>query len=164
MAKTMNRNELVTENNALGLQAFDLVQTAGKGICIVLHKESANELVVYSQSSIEKYPHNDDGMAYVRRYNADGTIASTSESGKTLKNRDIYTITGIKSYDDIVMALKDFINQNEEDFDPVYVEVEEDDYDYDFEEVEADETEAPTQMEINMQILAMLNKINEKLG
>lgn len=120
MSKT-NRTNLVTENNALGLQEWDLVKTAGKGICIALRKKSLNdELVLYSMSSAtETHPNDDDGMAKISRYNADGTIKTTSKkTGKKLKNREIYTILGIASYANPVLAMKDFINQNENiDFD-----------------------------------------------
>lgn len=120
------RSALVTENNALGLREYDLVKTVGKGIGIVLRKKSLNdELVIYSISSAsETHPTDDDGMAKVRRYNADGTIATTSETtGRRLRNREIYTITGIKSYTNPVLAMKDFINQNTDIvFDAVGVE------------------------------------------
>lgn len=166
------RREMATENNKLGLQEFDLVKTAGKGIGIVLKKPSLDdELVVYSMSSFtETHPHDDDGMAKVRRYNEDGTIATHSETtGRKLKNRDIYAIQGIigiKSYTNPIIAMKDFINQNEDiEFDPVVVE--------EPEVEEVDETpvlttempaEMPSQMEINLQVLAMLNKIADRLG
>lgn len=166
------RREMATENNKLGLQEFDLVKTAGKGIGIVLKKPSLDdELVVYSMSSFtETHPHDDDGMAKVRRYNEDGTIATHSETtGRKLKNRDIYAIqgiVGIKSYTNPIIAMKDFINQNENiEFDPVVVE--------EPEVEEVDETpvlttempaEMPSQMEINLQVLAMLNKIADRLG
>lgn len=104
-----------TPINALGLKEFDLVQTVGKGIGIVLRKKSLNdELVIYSMSSATgRHRHDDDGMAKVRRYSADGKIAGTSEAtGKKLRNRDKYTITGIASYSNPVLAMKDFINQN----------------------------------------------------
>jgi hypothetical protein len=164
------RMELVTENNQLGLQEWDLVKTAGKGIGIVMHKKSIDELVVYSMSSVtETHPFDDDGMAKVRRYNADGTIALYSEkTGRKLKNRDIYAIegiVGIKSYADPVMAIKDFINQNEDiEFDPVFEEVVEEDVcgDCDCDNCDC-EAPTPTQDEINLQILAMLNKIMDKL-
>lgn len=174
---TMTRESLVTENNKLGLQAYDLVKTTGKGIGIVLPKPSLDdELVVYSMSSVtETHPHDDDGMAKVRRYNEDGTIAKYSEkTGKALPNREKYAIegiVGIKSYTNPIVALKDFINQNEDiEFDPVVGEViveeiEEDfdDYDCDYEDDSADETES-TQMKINMKILKALDKILAKLG
>lgn len=161
------RENLVTENNVLGLQEYDLVQTTGKGIGIVLRKKSLNdELVIYSISSAsETHPFDDDGMAKVRRYNADGTVAETSETtGRRLRNRGIYTITGIKSYTNPVLAMKDFINQNNEiEFDPVIEpvieepEIEEEDV------VSKDATATSTQTEVNLQILAMLAKINDKL-
>lgn len=158
---TMNRMEMVTENNKLGLQEYDLVKTAGKGIGIVLRKKSLNdELVIYSISSAcETHPNDDDGMAKVRRYNADGTIAQHSETtGRKLKNRDIYTIVGIKSYVNPVLAMKDFINQNEDiDFDLLVDDTTEECTE------ETSETVAPTQDEINLQILALLNKIAAKL-
>ena len=124
---TMNTttNRIATPINALGLKEFDLVKTVGKGIGIVLRKPSLNdELVIYSISSATiTHRYDDDGMAKVRRYNADGTIASTSEtSGRNLRNRDQYTIVGIASYVNPVLAMKDFINQNANiDFDPVIV-------------------------------------------
>lgn len=172
---TFTRATLSTTNNALGLKEWDLVQTAGKGIGIVLRKKSLNdELVIYSMSSaVETHPNDDDGMAKVRRYNVDGTIATTSETtGRKLKNRDIYTITGIKSYVNPVLAMKDFINQNEDiEFEPVVIieEIEEDhdEYDYDDYEGVAEEatetTAAPTQNDVMMQMLAMLAKIDAKL-
>lgn len=172
------RMELVTENNALGLQEYDLVKTAGKGIGIVLRKKSLNdELVIYSISSAsETHPNDDDGMAKVRRYNADGTIAGHSEkTGRRLKNRDIYTIVGIKSYTNPVLAMKDFINQKEDiEFDAVIEEVEdiEDVYEDDCDNCDCDcdcdncdcDKETPTQAEINVKILTTLDKILEKLG
>ena len=162
---TETRTALVTENNQLGLQEYDLVKTTGKGIGIVLRKKSLNdELVIYSISSAsETHPFDDDGMAKVRRYNADGTVAECSETtGRRLANRSIYTITGIKSYANPVLAMKDFINQNYDiEFDPV---IEEDDEVTDTDVVNDDVSQAaPTQEEVNMQILAMLAKINEKL-
>lgn len=167
--------ENATENNALGLREYDLVQTAGKGIGIVLRKKSLNdELVIYSMSSAsETHPNDDDGMAKARRYNEDGTIALYSETtGRRLKNRDVYTITGIKSYANPVLAMKDFINQNDDiEFDPIMedvpepaeVETEIDD-DVDVDNTEATENTTPSsQDEINLQILAMLSKISDKL-
>ena len=116
---------VTTPINKLGLKEYDLVKTAGKGIGIVLRKKSLNdELVIYSISSASvTHPSDDDGMAKVRRYASDGTIAQISETtGKKLKNRDKYTITGIKSYANPVLAMKDFINQNEDIvFDPIVV-------------------------------------------
>lgn len=167
MTTMMTRKEMATENNLLGLQENDLVLTKGKGIGIVLPKPSLDgELVVYSLSSfMETHPNDDDGMAKVRRYNEDGSIALYSEkTGKKLKNRDIYAIegiVGIKSYTNPIEALKDFFNQNKNiKFDPVTAEVEEEET----ETVDTTETtEAPSQMDINMQILAMLGKINDKL-
>ena len=167
MTTMMTRKEMATENNKLGLQEYDLVLTNGKGIGIVLPKPSLDgELVVYSKSSFtETHPNDDDGMAKVRRYNEDGTIALYSEkTGKKLKNREIYAIegiVGIKSYTNPIIALKDFINQNEAiEFDPVVEpEVEE----APVTETADTPTEMPTQMEINLQMLAMLNKINDKL-
>ena len=162
------RMALATESNPLGLQAYDLVKTAGKGIGIVLRKPSLNnELVVYSMSSVTTtHPHDDDGMAKVRRYNADGTIATHSETtGNPLKNRDKYAIegiVGIKSYTNPIIAMKDFINQNEDlEFDPVYVEVEE-------EVAEEPVAEAAANTPVNEggvmeQMLALLMKINDKL-
>ena len=177
------RMEIATENNALGLQEYDLVQTTGKGIGIVLRKKSLNdELVIYSMSSAsETHPNDDDGMAKVCRYYEDGTIAQRSEkTGRKLKNRDIYTITGIKSYTNPVLAMKDFINQNEDiEFDPVVepepevveepeVETTEttDGVGADTETdtaTETSETVTPSQDVIFTQMLEMLNKINEKL-
>ena len=163
----MNRKELVTENNKLGLREYDLVLTAGKGIGIVLKKPSLdNELVVYSMSSVtETHPHDDDGMAKVRRYNEDGTIATHSEkTGRRLMNRDTYAIqgiVGIKSYTNPIEALKDFINQNENiEFEPVVIEPEVEKVD----DTPVAPTEMPSQMEINLQVLAMLNKIADRLG
>lgn len=165
---TMTRKEMVTENNKLGLQEYDLVKTRGKGIGIVMKKPSLdNELVVYSMSSFTStHLHDDDGMAKVRRYNEDGTIALYSEkTGRKLKNRDIYAIegiVGIKSYTNPIMALKDFVNQNEDiDFDPVVEPVVEE---TDTTETPVTPAEMPSQMEIAMKILAALDKINEKLG
>ena len=165
MAET--RTALVTENNALGLQEYDLVKTTGKGISIVLRKKSLNdELVIYSISSAsETHPFDDDGMAKVRRYNADGTVAECSETtGRRLANRGIYTSVGIKSYANPVLAMKDFINQNDNiEFDPV-IEEDDDATDTETDVVNDDVSQAaPTQEEVNMQILAMLAKINEKL-
>ena len=165
---TEERLALATENNPLGLQAYDLVKTAGKGIGIVLRKPSLNnELVVYSMSSVtETHPHDDDGMAKVRRYNADGTIATHSEAtGNPLKNRDKYAIegiVGIKSYENPIIAMKDFINQNEDlVFDPVYVEVEEEAVEPVVETGAAD-TPVP-EAGVMEQMLALLMKINDKL-
>lgn len=178
MTKTLlTRETLSTENNALGLKEYDLVKTTGKGIGIVLRKQSLNdELVIYSMSSAtETHPYDDDGMAKVRRYNVDGTIAERSErTGRKLKNRDIYTIVGIASYTNPVLAMKDFVNQDESiEFEPVTIEEELEEIVEEVEAVEdtedtATETEdtpvtAPTQADINMQILAMLAKINDKL-
>lgn len=116
---------IATANNPLGIREYDLVKTAGKGICIALRKKSLNdELVLYSMSSATgRHRNDDDGMAKVRRYSADGTIAATSErTGKTLRNRDKYTIVGIASYANPVLAMKDFINQSASvPFDPVVV-------------------------------------------
>lgn len=159
---TINRAEFVTDNNKLGLQEYDLVKTTGKGIGIVLRKKSLNdELVIYSMTSAtETHPLDDDGMAKVRRYNEDGTIAKTSETtGKKLKNRDIYTITGIRSYTNPVLAMKDFVNQNPDiEFDAVI--------EPDVEEpvMEETPTTVPTQDEINIKILSALDKILEKLS
>ena len=158
---TQRRNN-VTENNKLGLQEYDLVRTAGKGIGIVQRKKSLNdELVIYSISSAsETHPTDDDGMAKVRRYNADGTIAQTSETtGRKLKNRDIYTITGIKSYTNPVLAMKDFINQNENVvFDPVVENVTE------TEAAEVETSTIPTEMQsMFAQMVSSLELINNKL-
>lgn len=116
---------IASANNVLGIREYDLVKTVGKGICIALRKKSLNdELVLYSISSaMGRHAHDDDGMAKVRRYNADGTIATTSEStGNNLRNREKYTIVGIKSYVNPVLAMKDFINQNTDiAFDPIVV-------------------------------------------
>lgn len=169
MMNMMDRKFYVTEDNLLGLQEYDLVKTVGKGIGIVLHKPSIDELVVYSMSSVtETHSHDDDGMAKVRRYNADGTICKYSEkTGKKLKNRDKYAIegiVGIKSYTNPIEALKDFINQNEDiEFEPVVFDepVMEDEVN-DFDEVDTP-TEMPSQMEINLKILATLDKILAKL-
>ena len=159
------RREMATENNQLGLQVYDLVKTVGKGIGIVLHKPSDDELVIYSASSAcVTHPNDDDGMAKVRRYNADGTIATHSETtGKKLANREIYTITGIKSYANPILAMKDVVNQNEDvEFDPIYVEPE-------VEEVaeepvaEASANTPVTEGGVMEQMLALLMKINDKL-
>lgn len=169
MTKTTRemRLTMVTENNALGLQEYDLVKTSGKGIGIVLRKKSLNdELVIYSvTSATETHPFDDDGMAKVRRYNANGAIAQTSETtGKRLKNRDIYTITGIKSYFNPVLAMKDFINQNADiEFDTVIEPVVEPAME-ETTETEETPTTAPTQDEINIKILSALEKILEKLS
>ena len=116
---------IATANNALGIREYDLVKTAGKGICIALRKKSLNdELVLYSMSSATgRHRNDDDGMAKVRRYNADGKIATTSETtGKKLRNRDKYAIVGIASYANPVLAMKDFINQNASiEFTPIVV-------------------------------------------
>ena len=165
---TESRETRITATNALGLQEYDLVQTAGKGIGIVLRKKSlGDELVIYSISSAsETHPFDDDGMAKVRRYNSDGIVAEYSErTGRRLKNRDIYTITGVKSYVNPVLAMKDFINQNEDiEFDPVIEPVIEEEVEPEIEEVaENEETAVSSQDEVNMQILSMLMKINEKL-
>lgn len=157
-----NRTNLVTTNNALGLQEYDLVKTAGKGICIVLRKKSLNdELVIYSISSAsETHPFDDDGMAKVRRYNADGTIANTSETtGRRLRNREIYTITGIKSYANPVLAMKDFINQNEDiEFDSI-------ENNGTGNVTESDDTNATdtTDKALLEQMVSLLTKINDKL-
>lgn len=166
-----NRTNLVTENNLLGLQEYDLVQTVGKGIGIVLRKKSLNdELVIYSMSSAsETHPNDDDGMAKVRRYNEDGTIATRSErTGRKLKNRDIYTIVGIKSYTNPVLAMKDFINQNADiEFDPVIEEPEfEEDFDDSYGDDENVDVATPVANDTNVlfaSMLDMLAKINEKL-
>lgn len=166
---TESRETRITATNALGLQEYDLVQTAGKGIGIVLRKKSLNdELVIYSISSAsETHPFDDDGMAKVRRYNSDGIVAEYSErTGRRLKNCDIYTITGVKSYVNPVLAMKDFINQNEDiEFDPVIEPVIEEEVEPEIEEVvESEEVAAvSSQDEVSMQILSMLMKINEKL-
>jgi len=158
---TRERRNNVTENNKLGLQEYDLVKTVGKGIGIVLRKQSLNdELVIYSISSAETtHPTDDDGMAKVRRYNADGTIKSTSETtGRRLKNRSIYKITGIKSYANPVLAMKDFINQNAN---IVFESVDE------IEEVDVEvavETEEPEMSAIFSQMLSILNSIDSKLN
>lgn len=165
---TLERANLVTENNLLGLQEYDLVKTVGKGIGIVLKKPSLdNELVVYSMSSFtETHPNDDDGMAKVRRYNEDGTICLYSEkTGRKLKNRDIYAIEGIvgvKSYTNPIIAMKDFINQNEDiEFDPVVVDEPEID---DVAETSTETpTEMPTQMDIMMQMMQMMAKMTATL-
>ena len=162
------RMTLATETNKLGLQEYDLVQTAGKGIGIVLRKKSSNdELVIYSMSSAtETHPLDDDGMTKVRRYNEDGTIADRSETtGKKLKNREIYTITGIKSYVNPVLAMKDFVNQNEDiEFDPVVEPVVEEEV---VEETPVETTtETPTAdptMLMFAKMLDMMDKISDKL-
>lgn len=157
------RREMATENNQLGLQVYDLVKTVGKGIGIVLHKPSDDELVIYSPSSAcVTHPNDDDGMAKVRRYNADGTIATHSEAtGKKLANREIYTITGIKSYANPILAMKDVVNQNEDvEFDPVYVEPVEEVV----EEPITETTDTPVASEgVMEQMLSLLVKINNKL-
>ena len=158
---TSERRNNVTENNALGLREYDLVKTAGKGIGIVLRKQSlGDELVIYSISSAETtHPSDDDGMAKVRRYNADGTIASTSETtGRKLRNREIYTITGIKSYTNPVLAMKDFINQNENVvFDAVVEE-------NGTEAAEVETAEIPTEVQAMFtQMISSLESINSKL-
>ena len=118
---------IATANNALGIREYDLVKTAGKGICIALRKKSLNdELVLYSMSSATgRHRNDDDGMAKVRRYDANGKIATTSEAtGKKLRGREKYAIIGIASYANPVLAMKDFINQNASiEFDPVVVPV-----------------------------------------
>ena len=149
---------VATPINLLGLKEYDLVKTVGKGIGIVLRKQSLNdELVIYSMSSANvTHPSDDDGMAKVRRYDANGKIATTSETtGRKLRNRAIYTITGVKSYANPVLAMKDFINQNSEiEFDPIVaptpVEV-------------AAPTPATTEMDVLVQILGSLEKMNNKL-
>ena len=165
---TLERANLVTENNLLGLQEYDLVKTVGKGIGIVLKKPSLDdELVVYSMSSfIETHPNDDDGMAKVRRYNEDGTICLYSEkTGRKLKNRDIYAIEGIvgvKSYKNPIIAMKDFINQNEDiDFDPIVTEPEVEEVN-DTTDATTTETAAenPTQMDVMLQMIQMLSKMN----
>lgn len=152
------RRNLVTENNALGLKEYDLVKTVGKGIGIVQRKQSLNdELVIYSISSAETtHPTDDDGMAKVRRYNADGTIASTSErTGRRLKNRDIYKIIGIKSYSNPVLAMKDFINQNPDiEFDAIGTDTNGN--------VSEVETSAETSVMFS-QMLSLLESIDSKL-
>lgn len=167
---------IATPINALGLKEYDLVQTVGKGIGIVLRKKSINdELVIYSLSSASvTHPNDDDGMAKVRRYNADGTIVERNETtGKKLKNRDIYTITGIKSYVNPVLAMKDFINQNTDiEFDPVVVtpvaettETVADNVPTDTADVtpEIDITEDMSKKEMFAEMLKALNGINNKL-
>lgn len=165
MSKT-NRTNLVTNTNALGLQEWDLVKTAGKGICIVLRKKSLNdELVLYSMSSAtETHPTDDDGMAKVRRYNADGTIATTSETtGKKLKNREIYTILGIASYANPVLAMKDFINQNENiDFD-MLVEEDETTTETAIVSEETQEAAMSTLVPLFTQMVELLTEMNAKL-
>ena len=171
------RMELVTENNKLGLQEWDLVKTVGKGIGIVMHKKSIDELVVYSMSSVtETHPNDDDGMAKVRRYNADGTISLYSEkTGRKLKNRDIYAIQGIvgvKSYVDPVMAIKDFINQNDAiEFDPITEEVVEDVAEAVVENATDDSVDGDTegvttitQDEFNVKVVSLLEQILAKLS
>lgn len=160
MTSTERRNN-VTENNALGLQEYDLVRTAGKGIGIVLRKQSlGDELVIYSISSAnETHPTDDDGMAKIRRYDANGKIATTSETtGRKLRNRGIYTITGIKSYANPVLAMKDFINQNENVvFDAVGATETSNVNDTDNVETSAETREMFSQM------LSMLESVNSKL-
>ena len=166
---TTTTNRIATPINALGLKEFDLVKTVGKGIGIVLRKPSLNdELVIYSISSAtETHRNDDDGMAKVRRYNADGTIASTSEtSGRNLRNRDQYTIVGIASYVNPVLAMKDFINQNANiDFDPVIVESDNelDDDVVSTPDPTADVTVAPDIMSAFAEMAALLREMNDKL-
>ena len=147
---------VATPINLLGLKEYDLVKTSGKGIGIVLRKQSLNdELVIYSMSSANvTHPSDDDGMAKVRRYDANGKIATTSETtGRKLRNRAIYTITGVKSYANPVLAMKDFINQNLEiEFEPIVAPT----------PVEMPAA-TPTETEILTQILASLEKMNNKL-
>lgn len=158
----MNRTDLVNENNMLGLQEYDLVSTTGKGICIVLRRPTIDELVVYSMSSItETHEKDDEGAARVARYTEDGTVVS---------GKDEFTITGIASYDNPILALKDFINQADDiDFDEVDVE-DEDETDEDDETMDTDcetsdcETAATTETDIQSQMLALLIQINEKLN
>lgn len=147
---------VATPINLLGLKEYDLVRTTGKGIGIVLRKQSLNdELVIYSMSSANlTHPNDDDGMAKVRRYDANGKIATTSETtGKKLKNRGIYTITGVASYANPVLAMKDFINQSDSiEFEPVVTPTE-----------VITETPATTEMEVLVQILDSLKQMNSKL-
>lgn len=128
---TGTTTRIATAGNALGIREFDLVKTVGKGICIALRKKSLNdELVLYSMSSATgRHANDDDGMAKVRRYDSMGKIAPTSEStGRNLTGRDKYTIVGIASYVNPVLAMKDFINQNANvAFDPVVVNERDDD-------------------------------------
>lgn len=165
---TLERLSFVTENNLLGLKEYDLVKTVGKGIGIVLKKPSLDdELVVYSMSSFtETHPNDDDGMAKVRRYNEDGTICLYSEkTGRKLKNRDKYAIEGIvgvKSYTNPIIAMKDFINQNEDiDFDPVVAKpVIEDEVD----DVVDTPTETLKEPEVMMlQMMQMMTQMQENL-
>lgn len=164
------RKEMMTENNKLGLQAYDLVQTTGKGIGIVLPKKSLDgELVIYSMSSASiTHPGDDDGMAKVRRYNEDGTIATHSEkTGRRLKNRDIYTITGVVSYDNPILAMKDFINQNPDlEFDPVVdpePEVPEVDETMEVDTEEAKESEETTSADTKA-MMTMFEKMTSMFG
>lgn len=166
---TLERANLVTEDNLLGLQEYDLVKTVGKGIGIVLKKPSLDDmLVVYSLTSFtETHPNDDDGMAKVSRYNEDGTICEYSaKTGKKLKNRDKYAIEGIvgvKSYTNPIIAMKDFINQNEDiEFDPIIVE--EPEVEEVVDDTQADTpTEMPTQMDIMMQMMQMMAKMTATL-
>lgn len=127
---TSTNARVATPINVLGLKEYDLVKTVGKGIGIVLRKKSLNdELVIYSMSSATgRHRNDDDGMAKVRRYRADGTVPSTSETtGRRLRNRDKYTILGVASYANPVLAMKDFINQNPNIvFDPIVVHTNDD--------------------------------------
>lgn len=160
MPDTNTTNRIATVNNALGIREWDLVKTVGKGICIALRKKSLNdELVLYSMSSATvTHRNDDDGMAKVRRYNADGTIASTSEAtGRTLRNRDAYTIVGIASYTNPVLAMKDFINQNANiEFDPIVVDTDDDDDNLDV-VVETDMAAYFAEM------ISLLHEMNDKL-
>ena len=155
-AGTTTGTRVATPINLLGLKEYDLVKTAGKGIGIVLRKQSLNdELVIYSMSSANiTHPNDDDGMAKVRRYDANGKIATTSETtGRKLRNRAVYTITGVKSYANPVLAMKDFINQNPAiEFDPIVAPT----------PVEVPAA-TPTEVEILTQILSSLEKMNSKL-
>ena len=113
-------------------------------------------------------------MAKVRRYASDGTISQISEeTGKKLKNRDIYTIVGIKSYVNPVLAMKDFINQNEEiEFNSIVVvpvetevvtETPTDTPDTNAATETVDVTEDMSKKELFVEMLKALYGINEKL-
>lgn len=166
------RRSYATEDNKLGLFVYDLVQTKGKGICIVLDKYSpeteTSEPVIYSMSSVTgNHADSTDGMAKVSRYNEKGELDPPARN-----HSDDYTIVGIKTYCDYnkdILAIKDFINQNTEGFVPVETEIIAEETAIEIPETsEISEEEvskdfAKVQMELMANMMNMLEKINEKL-
>lgn len=159
------RRSYATENNKLGLFVYDLVQTKGKGICIVLDKYSNDEKtepVIYSMSSVTgNHAGDTDGMAKVSRYNEKGELDPPARN-----HSDDYTIVGIKTYCDYnkdILAIKDFINQNTEGFVPVETEIIAEETVIEIPEEEVSKDFAKVQMELMANMMDMLEKINEKL-